>query len=439
MWCSWRWLWRLNNIATNKDSPQHPRKRVLLVSPPNSYRIAAYIKAATNLQIDAVVASPGEHSLVSAVASGLHIDLNDPAALDVLIAASAKQPFQGVIATDDAAVELASRVAQQLSLPHNPPSAAVLSRRKDLARACLREAGIAVPEHCIINLDTALQPQLASIKYPVVIKPVSLSASRGVIRVNDEQACLQAIERIKRILTTEEQLPTEETNKLLIETFIPGHEIALEGLLRNGDLELLAMFDKPDPMQGPYFEETYYITPSSHNAEIQQAALQTVQAACRAFGLVEGPVHAELRISDEGVWIIEVASRTIGGECARMLTYGTGYDLETLVIKKALGEQVNIAAQDKALGVLMLPIPGGGVLRRVEGIQTAQKVPGVEEILISVREGYELVPLPEGGSYLGFVFARGSSPAVVEAALRQAYGELDIVVAPVFKMADQRV
>jgi biotin carboxylase len=303
----------------------------------------------------------------------------------------------------------------------------------------LQDAEVAVPEHRIISLDAALQPQLVSIKYPVVIKPVSLSASRGVIRVDDEHACLQAIERIKRILATEEQLPIDETNKLLVETFIPGHEIALEGLLRKGDLELLTMFDKPDPMQGPFFEETYYITPSSHSDEIQQAALQTVQAACRAYGLVEGPVHAELRISDEGIWIIEVASRTIGGECARMLTYGTGYDLETLVIKKALGEKVEVELQDEALGVLMLPIPGAGVLRRVEGLQAAQKVAGVEEILISVREGYELVPLPEGGSYLGFIFARASSPRLVEAALREAHSKMDIIVAPVFRMVDGSV
>lgn len=412
---------------------------MLLVTPANSYRIAAYLKAAENLHVDSVVASPGKHSLVSAVSSGLHIDLNDPSALRILLAASREQPFQGVIATDDAAVELASRVAQHLNLPHNPPDAAVLSRRKELARACLHNAGVAVPEFRVISLDAVLQPQLAALNYPVVIKPVSLSASRGVIRADDEAGCIQAIERIRQILIGEEQLPADEKNRLLIENYIPGEELAVEGLLRNGDLELLAVFDKPDLMEGPYFEETYYITPSRHSAEIRQAAMQIVQNACRVYGLVEGPVHAELRINASGIWVIEVASRTIGGECARLLTYGSGHDLESLVIKKALDEQVKVSEQDDALGVLMLPIPGAGILRRVEGIQAAQKIKWIEEILISVREGYELVPLPEGGSYPGFIFAQGPSPELVETALREAYSKLNIVVAPVFKVADRRL
>lgn len=409
---------------------------MLLVAPSRSYRIAAYLRAADNLRVDAVVASPGKHSLVRAVSCGLHVDLNDPAALEILLAASREQPFQGVIATDDAAVELASRVAQQLNLSHNPPDAAVLSRRKELARACLQDAGVAVPEFRVISLDDILQPQLASLSYPVVIKPVSLSASRGVIRADNEAGCIQAIERTRQMLVGEEQLPADEKNQLLIENYIPGEEIAVEGILRNGDLELLAVFDKPEPMEGPYFEEAYYITPSRHSVAIQQAAMQIVQSACHVYGLVEGPVHAELRINASGIWVIEVASRTIGGECARLLTYGAGHDLETLVIKKALDEPVSVSEQNDALGVLMLPIPGAGILRRIEGIQAAQKIQWIEEILISVREGYELVPLPEGGSYLGFMFARGPSPELVETALREAYSQLNIVVAPVIKISN---
>jgi biotin carboxylase len=265
-----------------------------------------------------------------------------------------------------------------------------------------------------------------------------MSASRGVIRADDEAGCIKAIERIRQILVGEEQLPADEKNQLLIESFIPGEEIAIEGLLRKGDLELLAVFDKPDLMEGPYFEETYYITPSRHSVEIQQAALLTVQAACRAYGLVEGPVHAELRINDDGTWVMEVASRTIGGECARLLTYGTGPDLETLVIKNALDEAVNVSEQNDALGVLMLPMPGAGILRRIEGIQAAQKIKWIEEILISVREGYQLVPLPEGGSYLGFIFARAPTPRLVEAALREAHSKMKIIVVPVFRMVDGR-
>lgn len=409
-----------------------------MVTPPNSYRIAAYLRAAKSLAVDAVVASPGRHALVGALSSGLHVDLNDPRAMHTLLEASAARPFQGVIATDDAAVEFASRVAQQLALPHNPPAAAELSRRKDLARACLWRAGVAVPAHRVVRLDEPLEPQLDGLKYPQVVKPVSLSASRGVMRVDNREACLGAIGRVRKLLEGERQLVAEERGQLLIETFIPGPEVAVEGLLHAGEFQLLAMFDKPDPMHGPCFEETYYISPSRHDPDIQRAVVRTVQDACRAYGLREGPVHAELRLHEAGIQVMEVASRTIGGECARLLTYGVGQDLETMVIRKALGEAVRVEAQSDAMGVLMLPTPSAGVLRRVEGLQAAQKVRWIEEVMISVREGYELVPLPEGGSYLGFVFARGPSPDQVEAALRAAHAKLNIVVAPVFKMQDRR-
>ena len=420
------------------NNQQHPLRRVLLVTPPNSYRIGAYLRAARCLGVEAIVASPGRHSLVGALSSGLHVDLGDPRALDVLLQAAEEQPFQGVIATDDAAVELTSRIASRLNLSHNPPAAAVLSRRKDLARACLRQSGISVPEHRIIRLEEPLKVQLEDLIYPVVIKPVSLSASRGVIRANNQSACLQAVHRVRRMLMEERGLPAEERQILLIESFVSGPEVAVEGLLYRGEFQLLAIFDKPEPLEGPYFEESYYITPSRHPDADRQAVVNCVIDACRAYGLQEGPVHAEVRIAGTGPCIMEVASRTIGGECARLLTYGSGCDLETLVIKKALGEEVTAQPLAAAAGVLMLPVPSAGVLRRVEGLQQAQRVAGIKEILISVREGYELVPLPEGGSYPGFIFAQGETPAAVESALRESFGKLNMVLAPVFKMKDVR-
>jgi biotin carboxylase len=214
--------------------------------------------------------------------------------------------------------------------------------------------------------------------------------------------------------------------------------VALEGILQDGRLEVLAIFDKPDPLAGPYFEETYYITPSRHDRRIRSRIMQRVAEACRGLGLREGPVHAEVRIRDGDAVILEVASRTIGGDCARLLHFGTGQGLEDLVISHAMGDPLPLQRQEGGAGVLMIPIARRGILRRIEGILQARAVPHIEEIVISIREGYELVPLPEGASYLGFMFARAPTPALAESALRAAHAKLNVVVAPVMALADER-
>jgi len=207
-------------------------------------------------------------------------------------------------------------------------------------------------------------------------------------------------------------------------------------MLHHGELRVLALFDKPDPLEGPYFEETYYITPSRLDPDTQALIRKRVAQACAAYGLVTGPVHAELRLHEGEAWILEVAARTIGGQCARLLRFGTGYGLEEQVIAEALGQPLTPNADNGAAGVLMIPIPRAGILRRVEGLLAAQRVPYIEDIEISVREGYELVPLPEGASYLGFIFARAPTPELAEQALREAHACLNIVVAPVWKVGN---
>jgi len=412
--------------------------RLLLIAPPNSYRTAAYLAAARQRCVDVLVASEGRHSLVSAIAGGLHIDLSDPGAVDALLQASRVQPFSGVVATDDATVELASRVAGQLGLPHNPPQAARRSRRKDLSRQALAHAGASVPDFRVIDLDRSLAPQLAALPLPCVIKPLTLSGSRGVIRVDDMEGALAACARVQSILACELLPDPFAASHLLMEGYVQGPEVALEGLLHGGELQVLAIFDKPDPLEGPFFEETYYIMPSRHADAVQSDIRACVQTACRGLGLVEGPVHAELRLAEQGCVIMEVASRTIGGECARLLNAGTGRSLEELVIAHATGQSLAYEQPDDAAGVLMIPIPRAGILRRIGGIPAARAVPYIEDIVISIRDGYELVPLPEGASYLGFMFARAPTPAAAEAALRAAFAELDIVVAPMQWIRDGR-
>ncbi len=406
----------------------------MLVAPAHSYRTAAYVAAAQALQIELVLVSEGEQALVSGRLQGLHFPIQGESDLQPLLDFAHQWPIDGVVATDDASVVLTSRVAGALGLPCNPPQAARRSRRKDLARHCLHEAGIPVPAFRVLDLEQSLAPQVRGFPFPAVIKPIALSGSLGVIRVDDPPQLQAAIERIKSILQQQNHQDPEEAQTLLLEQFIPGVEIALEGLLQGGCLRVLTVFDKPEPMNGPYFEESYYISPSRHSAAWLERARKRVQQACQAYGLQEGPVHAELRFFHEDAWIMEVASRTIGGYCSRLLSLGTGHSLESLVLQQALGRPLSLESPAGAAGVLMLPTREAGILRRVEGVMAAQAVPFVEEVLIAVREGYELQPLPDGNRYLGFVFARAPDADQVERALRAAQDALKVVVAPLWKM-----
>ncbi|NOR40933.1 MAG: ATP-grasp domain-containing protein [Gammaproteobacteria bacterium] len=422
---------------------QGVRPRLLLIAAPNSYRTVAYLEAARRHGVDVLVASEGKYSLVGEIAAGLHIDLSDPDSLALLLQASREHPFDGVVATDDTTVELASRIGQALDLPHNPPQAAKLSHYKHLSRQALADAhtdtGVRVPAFRIINLSEEIAPQLDGFVMPCVVKPLALSGSRGVIRADTPQQVQVACKRIQSILAAESVADSWLKAHVLVEEFIAGPEVAVEGLLYQGKLDVLAIFDKPDPLEGPFFEETYYITPSRHEQDVQQQVKQCVRSACAGLGLREGPIHAEVRLADSGCVIIEVASRTIGGECARLLGFGTGHNLEDLVICHAVGRSLPVEPRAGAAGVLMIPIPQAGILRRIEGITAARAVPFIEDILISIRDGYELVPLPEGNSYLGFMFACAPSSAEVEAALREAHAELEIVIAPLMRLKDQRV
>jgi biotin carboxylase len=408
------------------------RPQVLLVAPRDSYRTAPYLAAARRQGIDLLIASEGRQTLTGPEAPGVQIDLHDTGySLTNLIHAATERPFAGVIGTDDASAELAVQACMRLGLRHNPIESVRLARRKDLARQRLAAAGVPVPRFWPIHLAQPLAPQLAAVQFPCVVKPVALSASRGVIRVDHPAGLPVVIAQVRRIAA--EARLAEERDTLLIEEYIPGAEVAVEGLLTDGRLEVLAIFDKPDPLEGPYFEETYYITPSRHAPAVQQAIADRVRQACAAYGLREGPIHAECRVNDQGVWILEVAARTIGGLCGRLLRFGTGYGLEELVLAHALGRTPDTRSETGGAGALMIPIPRAGILRRVEGVLEAQRIPHVEDVVIDVREGYELVPLPEGASYLGFIFAHAPSPAEAETALRAAHARLRIVTAPLWK------
>jgi len=405
-----------------------PRPCVLLLSPHCSYRLAPYLKAAEKLAIDTIVASQGEYSLVSAAASGIHINFDHPDACGQLLKAIHDRQIKAVIGTDDRTVELAAQVSKALKLTHNEPQSIRFTRRKDLARQCLQKSSLNVPEFQICALDKLLAGENCTPGYPVVIKPLALSGSRGVIRANNPTELIAAAQRLHAIL--DEVTNEDEKQLVLVEAFIPGYEYAYEGLLNNGKLQTLTLFDKPDLMEGPYFEETYYITPSRLASEQQAAIQQAVETACRAYGLQQGPIHAEVKLHNNKVWFIEMASRTVGGQCARLFNYATGLTLEETVLAQAVGLELDQQSIEYAAGVLMIPILQQGLLRRVEGLLEASKVPYIEDIEISIHEGYEIIPLPEGDSYLGFMFAKAPTPVEAEQALRTAYKKITVVTSP---------
>ena len=424
---------RAQPAITLELQPTPDAGRVLILAPNGSYRTAPFINAAQQLQTRVTLASHGQSAVSTATVEGINVDFSAPdRVLATLSAEHARQPFCAVLATDDTTTEIAARVAQALGLPHNEATAVRIARRKDHARARLHEHGVRAPAFRRIDLTQSLDTQAAQVNYPCVLKPVAMSASRGVIRANNSVEFIAACTRIAKILRRDAS-SDDERHTVLAEDFIAGGEVAVEGLLSQSTLTLLALFDKPDPLDGPFFEETYYVTPSRLALTVQDDIRGTVEAACRAYGLREGPIHAECRINEHGAWILEVAPRTIGGLCGRLLRFGTGMSLEELVLAHALGRPIDTRLADHAGGVLMIPVPTHGILRRVEGTLAAQKIDYIEEVTIQMREGVELVPWPEGSSYLGFIFARAPTPELAENALRRAHACLRVVAAPLWR------
>jgi biotin carboxylase len=405
--------------------------RVALLAGPTTYRGDAFLEAANRLGLDVlrVVDTP------AALASGEHgnyLDL-DFAAQDAAVAALRRahdrEPLAAVVALDDSATMLAASISAALNLPHNDPNAALAARNKWVMRAALDRGGVPVPAYRQVALDDDPLPAALEIGFPVVVKPITLSGSRGVIRANDAIALQSAFVRAREIIRAAGYAPGEGV--LLLERSLPGVEVALEGLLTAGSLQTLAIFDKPDPLEGPYFEETIYVTPSRLPPDVQEAISVRTAEAAAALGLREGPVHAELRINDEGVWLIEMAGRSIGGLCSTVLEFGAGISLEEIILRHAVGQALPSATgMDHAAGVMMIPIPRGGILRGVSGTDVAAAVPGVTGVEITAPLHQPLVPLPEGASYLGFIFAQGPTPEGVEEALRTAHAALRFEIGP---------
>jgi biotin carboxylase len=335
---------------------------------------------------------------------------------------------------------LAARVAERLGLPGHPPHAAAASGNKRETRERFKRAGLAVPWNFTVPLDSDRQraaddPRLA---YPCVLKPLGLSGSRGVIRVDSVQEFVAAFERIQKLLRRLDvrAARTGLEDALLVEAFIPGREFAIEGVMNEGAFHPFAIFDKPEPLDGPFFEETIYVTPSSLSGLSQVTLLRTVETAAAALGLWHGPVHAECRINSDGIVMLEIAARPIGGLCSKALRFTGGLPLEQVLLHHAIGDDISgFSREPAASAVMMVPIPQRGIFKHVEGEDAARAVEGIEEIRITAKRDQLLEPLPEAGSYLGFIFARAGTPAQAESAVREAHAALRFQIDPAIALS----
>ena len=404
--------------------------RVLLLIPTTSYKTGDFLRAARKLDVDVTVASEEPSTLEAIDPTGLvTLDFRDPGACARRVAELTKTTaISAVVGVDEDTVVAATAIAEALGLPHNPPSAVAAARHKGAMRGLLARGGAPTPGHRVFPVGAGADAPSREVRYPCVLKPTFLAASRGVIRANSPDEFREAWRRIASILEAPDVARRSDgaAGEILVEDFVPGIEVALEGLLTSGELRTLAIFDKPDPLEGPFFEETIYVTPSRLSGEAKVAIREAAAAGARALGLREGPIHAELRWNERGPWIVEIAARSIGGLCARTLSFGAGMSLEELVLRHALGLPVETELTDRrAAGVMMIPIPRAGTLEEVRGLEAARAVEGVVDVTISAHLGQRLVPLPEGSRYLGFVFARAADPAAAEAALRAAHARLE--------------
>jgi hypothetical protein len=407
-------------------------KRLLLIGATTGYQTRAFATAAERSGYELVLATDRCHVLDDPWGDrAIPLRFEDPQGAAAALAEQSQ--IAGIVAVGDRPTYIAALAAERMGIRYNSPDSVAASRNKFLARDRFRAAGLLVPEFHRVPLSEDPHRAARQVRYPCVLKPLGLSASRGVIRANDPVDFVVAFGRIEKILADPDiaRLHDDQDGFLQVESFIEGREFALEGILTQGQLRVLALFDKPDPLDGPFFEETIYITPSREHRATQDAIVQTTQSAVHALGLTQGPIHAEMRVNASGVWMLEVAARPIGGLCARVLP-----GLEDLILRHAAGDEPGeIAIPTPASGVMMIPIPREGIYVDVAGLEQARAEACIEDVIVTAKQGQKLIPLPEGASYLGFIFARGETPDAVARALHNSHRQLRFEIATALPVA----
>ena len=409
--------------------------RVLLLLSRTSYRAEAFVAAAHRLEVDVTVGSNHRQALADLTPGGaLTLGVGDiDRSVASIVRFASDYPLTAIVAAEDDFAPVAAAASEALGLTHHPLEAVRSARNKAVMRQRLEAAGFPSPWFHVASFEDDAEGAAARARYPCVLKPLALSASRGVIRADTPEEFGRAWSRIRGILEQPDAVTRSGHGvaEILIEAYMPGCEVAVEGIVVRGELQTLAVLDKPDPMDGPFFEETILVTPSRLPESVQREIVSCVQRSVAILGLDDGPVHAELRVDAERASLLEIAPRSIGGRCSTILRFEPEATLEELILHHALGMPID--EYFRALGaggVMMLPIPEAGVLCEVGGSEAALEIPGIEGLEITIPVGQKVVPLPEGNRYLGFLFARAATSEQVEAALRVAYARLDVKVEP---------
>ena len=414
--------------------------RLLLFAAKLGYQTRSFEEAARKLDVQLVYVTDrcnrlddpwGDHAIA------VHFESPEAAAYSVMEVLRG-QEVTGVLALGDRPAAAAAYAARGLGILYNHSASVEACRSKLRMREVFRDAGLPVPWFRSLPVVPTPEPTLARISFPCVLKPLSLSASQGVMRANNREEFLAGATRLRRLLESAEIHATREPHldQMIVEGYIPGREVAVEGLLTDGTLRILAIFDKPDPLEGPYFEETIYVTPSRLPETKQTQIVDCANSAVRALGLTHGPVHAEFRVNEDGVWPIEVAARPIGGLCARALRFCSNkleesIGLEELLLRHALKLPGSDALREpEASGVLMIPIPHSGILEKISGQEAALATPGITDLLITARLHDYIAAWPEGSSFLGFLFAKANTAGEVERAIREGHRKLEFVISP---------
>jgi biotin carboxylase len=400
--------------------------RLLLLLPAAGYANQDFIAAAARLNIELVACADYCHRLAPGwgLPPLMSVPFDQPEVALPQVLAALSQPVDAVLAVDDHGLALAAQLRVALKLPGNPPEAVAALTDKLRFRQLQQATGLLHPAFARVEEGDA--DVTAALGFPLVVKPRRLNASRGVIRADDADQLARALRQVQRIQARAQR----NQDDLLVEAFIPGVEVALDGILSHGALRVLAVFDKPDPLDGPYFEETLFITPSRLPDDTQRELADAVERACRAAGVTAGVIHAEARINDAGVWLLEIAPRGIGGLCGRVLAATLGMGSAEIVLRHAVGLPLPAQANDTAAGVMMIPIPARGIFLGVDGLDDARAVPHLTGIEITAPPGQLVAPPPEGAGYLGFIFSRAATPQQAEAALRAAHAALAVRIQP---------
>jgi hypothetical protein len=404
--------------------------RILLIAATTGYQTRSFAEAARRLGIEVTLATDRCHVLENPWRdNAVPIRFEEP---DLSAESLGALEVDGIVAVGDRPALIAALTAHRLGIPYHSPQAAAACRDKHRMRQIFGAAGLRVPGYSRLSLDCDSREAARRAPFPCVLKPLGLSASRGVIRADNPDEFVAAFARIRRILQQPEirKFHEESDRAIQVEQYIEGGEFALEGLMTHGELEVLAIFDKPDPLEGPFFEETIYVTPSRESATVQDAIIEAARISVRALGLHHGPIHAEMRVNAAGVYMLEVAARPIGGLCARALRFEGSLTLEDVVILHAIGRASRTSRKlsRPASGVMMIPVPRAGIYESVSGLEDARNIAGIDDIMITAKQGQKLVPLPEGASYTGFIFATADTPAAVEQLLRLAHSKLKFEV-----------